>query len=127
MAAHSPLPPEHVGLPIRQGWAARTVMFHGLACVQAELSPIARNEHITATAMFPSWRDPHRVLTRRNLPSTRFPYIGATVPAVITTDPNVIGTRPRGAMLDSQRRRTDMYHDIGGTDRPDAQCSPQDS
>jgi hypothetical protein len=61
---------------------------------EAKLPPTAFAEIIAAVTVFPTWSYPYRMRAGRKFPSSRNPYVGAAIPAVIASNPHIPGTRP---------------------------------
>src|SRR5580693_2503217 len=72
--------------------------------------------------MLPSRSHPHGVLTRRHFPAAWFPNVSAAIPAMITTDPNMLRARPVGTALHFYRGWFQFNHHLSGIHRTDAHC-----
>ena len=79
----------------------------------AVLAPAAFHEDVAVVAMGPARGYPDGVGTRGNFPSAWLPDVGATVPAVVTADPDMIVTGTYHAMLDDGSGRRYLHHYFG--------------
>lgn len=74
---------------------------------------MALNPNPTAWSMDPASRDPDGAWTGWHFPMARSPNIMRSIPAVVTSQPNMAGRGWRRTTLDYRRRRADSDIDLG--------------
>ena len=76
------------------------------------LTPMAFDKYPTAVPISPVSGYPLRVRTRRYDVATRNPYITVTVPAMISTCPDISGMRGRSRMFNNDRGRSHANNNL---------------
>jgi hypothetical protein len=87
----------------------------GFLCLKIaveELAPVAFDEHIASTAMYPVMGHPMCMAVRRTIPSARRPDIAVAIPAMIAINPFIFGTGAWAASFDDGGRRSYTDHDL---------------
>jgi hypothetical protein len=94
-------------------------------CEEPRSSPAAFNKHVPVMPVIPSRCHPVCTWTRRCFPPAPLPGISVSVPAVVSTYPDMLPAGGYAAMLDDHSRRCKLYDNFGGLNGRDSHAQSE--